>query len=119
MKEVERVLGEIGAGDVNQVVVFNKIDRLDETERPRALTDSIELAGGRRVQRIFVSAVSGEGLDALRQCIAERVVRVPDDSPALNQDAEASVASGVAEGSEPDGEGEGQDLHDGTYHSLA
>ena len=119
MKEVERVLGEIGAGDVNQVVVFNKIDRLDETEQPRALTDSIELAGGRRVQRIFVSAVSGEGLDALRQCIAERVVRVPDDSPALNQDAEASVDSGVAEGPEPDGEGEGQDLHDGTYHSLA
>ncbi len=119
MKEVERVLGEIGAGDVNQVVVFNKIDRLDETERPRALTDSIELAGGRRVQRIFVSAVSGEGLDALRRCIAERVVRVPDDSPALNQDAEASVDSGVAEGSEPDGECEGRGLHGGTYHSLA
>ena len=119
MKEVERVLGEIGAGDVNQVVVFNKIDRLDETERPRVLTDSVELDGGRRVQRIFVSAVSGEGLDALRQCIAEMAVRAADDSPALNHGPEASVDGGVAEGSEPDGEGEAQDLHDGTYHSLA
>jgi GTP-binding protein HflX len=119
MKEVERVLGEIGAGDVNQVVVFNKIDRLDETERPRTLTDSIELADGRRVQRIFVSAVSGEGLDALRECIAEMAVRAPDDAPALNHDAEASVDGGVAARSGPDGEGEGRDLHDGTYHSLA
>ncbi|MEO8525714.1 MAG: GTPase HflX [Caldimonas sp.] len=118
MKEVERVLGEIGAGDVNQIVVFNKIDRLDETEQPRSLTDSIELAGGRRVQRIFVSAVSGEGLEALRQCIAEMAVRAPDDAQGLNRDVQASV-DGVAAESEPVGEGDGQDLHDGTYHSLA
>ena len=71
MREVERVLDEIGAGEVEQVVVFNKIDRLDETERPRALADSVELPSGRRVPRLFVSAVSGEGLDALRECIAD------------------------------------------------
>ena len=51
MREVERVLDEIGAGEVEQVVVFNKIDRLDETERPRALADSVELPSGRRVPR--------------------------------------------------------------------
>ena len=56
------MLGEIGAGEVPQIVVFNKIDRLDETERPRVLADSVELASGRRVPRVFVSAVSGEGL---------------------------------------------------------
>ena len=39
-----------------QVVVFNKIDRLDETERPRVLADSVELPSGRRVPRVFVSA---------------------------------------------------------------
>ena len=119
MKEVERVLGEIGAGDVNQVVVFNKIDRLGDTERPRALTDSIELGGGRRVQRIFVSAVSGEGLDALRQCIAEMAVRAPAERPGLNQHAEASVEDREAEDPNATGEGDGQDLRDGTYHSLA
>ena len=78
MREVERVLGEIGAGEVEQLVVFNKIDRLDETERPRVLADSVELPSGRRVPRLFVSAVSGEGLDALRECIAELAVREPD-----------------------------------------
>ena len=119
MKEVERVLGEIGAGEVNQVVVFNKIDRLDETERPRVLSDSIELGGGRRVQRIFVSAVSGEGLDALRQCIAETAVRAPAERPGLNHDAEASADEREAEDSNDPGEGEDEDLRDGTYHSLA
>ena len=48
--------------DVPQIVVFNKLDRLDETERPRALVDAVELPdGGRRVPRVFVSALSGEG----------------------------------------------------------
>ena len=117
MKEVERVLGEIGAGDVEQVVVFNKIDRLDETERPRTLTDSIELGSGRRVQRVFVSAVSAEGLDALRQCIAGMAIRVP--AAGLNHDAEASAGDRETDDSNVPGEGGGEDLLDGTYHSLA
>ena len=119
MREVERVLGEIGAAEVHQVVVFNKIDRLDETERPRLLSDSIELFGGRRVQRIFVSAVSGEGLDALRQCIAEMAMRDPSERPDLNRQTEASGEDGAAQDSMPEGEGGDQDLRDGTYHSLA
>ena len=118
MREVERVLGEIGAGEVAQIVVFNKIDRLDETERPRLLVDSIQLAGGRRVPRVFVSAVSGEGLDGLRQCIADAAVRAPAEPLALNRDGAASLEAGDAQGSAPDGN-EGQDLRDGTYHSLA
>ena len=118
MREVERVLGEIGAGEVAQIVVFNKIDRLDETERPRLLVDSIELAGGRRVPRVFVSAVSGEGLDGLRQCIADAAVRAPAQPLDLNRDDAASPEAGDAQGSVPDGD-EGQDLRDGTYHSLA
>jgi len=113
MKEVELVLGEIGAGDVEQVVVFNKIDRLDETERPRLLADSIELVSGRRVPRLFVSAVSGEGLETLRDCIAALAVRAPaaDD---LNRDLRAASVAGPAAD-----DGEGEDLRDGTYHSLA
>ena len=113
MKEVERVLGEIGAGEVEQVVVFNKIDRLDETERPRQLADSIELGSGRRAQRLFVSAVSGEGLAGLRECIAAMAVREPAQG-ALNRDERASPDDSSA--AEAD---EGEDLRDGTYHSLA
>ena len=73
--EVQRVLAEIGAGDVPQIVVFNKIDRLDETERPRELVDAFELPSGERVPRVFVSARSGEGLDLLRVQIAEACER--------------------------------------------
>ena len=113
MKEVERVLGEIGAGEVEQVVVFNKIDRLDETERPRLLADSIELVSGRRAQRLFVSAVSGEGLAGLRECIAAMAVREPAQG-ALNPDERASPDDGSAADAD-----EGEDLRDGTYHSLA
>jgi GTPase len=113
MKEVERVLGEIGAGEVEQVVVFNKIDRLDETERPRLLADSIELVSGRRVQRLFVSAVSGEGLAGLRESIAAMAVREPARA-ALNPDERASSDDGSAPGAD-----EGENLRDGTYHSLA
>jgi len=113
MREVERVLEEIGAGEVEQVVVFNKIDRLDETERPRVLVDSVELPSGRRVPRLFVSAVSGEGLEALRECIATLAVREPG-AAGLNRAAGASPEEGVA----PAGD-EGEDLRVGTYHSHA
>ena len=114
MREVERVLGEIGAGEVEQVVVFNKIDRLDETERPRALADGIELASGRRVPRLFVSAVSGEGLAGLRDCIAALAVREPAAGADLNRDAGASPEAGPVTDAD-----EGDDLRDGTYHSHA
>jgi GTP-binding protein HflX len=113
MREVERVLDEIGAGEVAQVVVFNKIDRLDDTERPRALADSVELPSGRRVPRRFVSAVSGEGLDPLRAFIAELAVREPG-AGALNPESEA--ASDTGQGGAGDG---GEDLRVGTYHSHA
>ncbi|MGZ5892423.1 MAG: GTPase HflX [Caldimonas sp.] len=114
MREVERVLGEIGAGEVAQVVVFNKIDRLDETERPRVLVDSIELGGGRRVPRLFVSATSGEGLEGLRACIAEMATRAPSEPSGLNSHATASADGDSVEDVEP-----ASDLRDGTYHSLA
>ena len=68
--EVLRVLGEIGAGEVPQIVVANQVDRLDETERPRAPEDSVALPDGREVPRVFTSARTGEGLEALRSAIA-------------------------------------------------
>jgi GTP-binding protein HflX len=116
--EVERVLGEIGAGEVAQVVVFNKVDRLSETERPRMLVDSFELPGGRRVARVFVSARTGEGLDALRARIAELVLGAGAAMPALNIDGPAADA-GVMSGTHDPRDGEGENLRDGTYHSLA
>ena len=68
--EVDRVLDEIGAGDVPQVLVCNKLDRLDPTAHPRHLVDTFETPSGRRVSRVFVSALNGTGLDELREVIA-------------------------------------------------
>ena len=77
MSEVQRVLAEIGASEIPQVLVFNKLDRLEETQRPRALRDTIEVAAGVRVQRVFISAQSGEGLPELRAIVAEAVAAMP------------------------------------------
>jgi GTPase len=71
MVEVERVLEEIGAAGVPQILVFNKLDRLDATQRPRVLADASLRDGGALIPRVFVSATSGEGLDELRRAIAE------------------------------------------------
>jgi len=72
MAEVQRVLADIGAASVPQVLVFNKFDKLEETQRPRALTDTLELDGV-RVPRVFVSALQGHGLEELRCVITEAV----------------------------------------------
>jgi GTP-binding protein HflX len=68
--EVERVLEEIGAGAVPQIWVCNKCDLLEESRRPRKAADWVEVHPGVRRPRVFVSATTGEGLDALRRVIA-------------------------------------------------
>jgi GTPase len=69
--EVERVLHEIGAETVPQILVYNKIDLLEPSLQPRVDSDWIEVASSVRYRRVFVSAVTGAGLDALRQAIAD------------------------------------------------
>ena len=71
LREVQRVLHEIGAGDVPQVLVFNKLDAIAPDQMPRLPGDLYEIEPGRVVPRWFVSARTGEGLGALRQTIAE------------------------------------------------
>jgi GTP-binding protein HflX len=81
MAEVERVLEEIGAGQIPQVLVFNKVDRLEDSQRPRMLRDQIERPGGQRVPRVFVSALDGTGLAELRQVLTEAVVGTEASEP--------------------------------------
>ncbi|HEY0856315.1 MAG TPA: GTPase HflX [Albitalea sp.] len=73
MSEVQRVLADIGAGAVPQVLVYNKFDKLEDTQRPRSAVDTLELDGGVRVPRVFVSALDGRGLDELREVISQAV----------------------------------------------
>ena len=72
MAEVQRVLVEIGASKIPQVLVFNKLDRLEATQRPRALRDLLDVGDG-RVPRVFVSASSGEGMAGLRDAVREAI----------------------------------------------
>ena len=69
MSEVERVLEEIGAHHIPQILVYNKQDMLEEDQRPRSNPDCIE-RDGRRTARVFVSALEGQCLDLLREQIA-------------------------------------------------
>ena len=71
--EVERVLREIGADRVPQLLVYNKLDLLEPTQRPREASDTIEGEGGVRTPRVFVSAGGGEGLAELRRLIAAAI----------------------------------------------
>lgn len=77
-EEVERVLAEIGADHLPQVMVFNKLDLIEASQRPRSLQDEAERAPGQRVPRVFVSARDGEGLDQLRALIAMHAAPAPD-----------------------------------------
>ncbi|MDO9005366.1 MAG: GTPase HflX [Aquabacterium sp.] len=81
LTEVIRVLGDIGAADIPQVLVFNKCDCLPEHQQPRHGLDVFELPSGRRCLRVFVSALRGQGLDVLRQVIAEAALNGLGDDP--------------------------------------
>ena len=92
MAEVALVLREIGAADVPQLLVFNKLDALDKVRWPLEMQDIFEV-NGQQVPRIFLSAQSGEGLPALRLKLAELaiakmpIVGVETQSPEWNEDA--------------------------------
>ena len=61
---VQTVLDELGAGDKPRLLAFNKADLLDATARD-AGTPAPAIAG-----RVFVSALTGYGMDTLRAEIA-------------------------------------------------
>jgi len=82
--EVLRVLDSIGAGQLPQVLVFNKSDCLPEHQQPRHERDLYELPSGRRCVRVFVSALKGEGLDVLRAVLAEAALHGLGDAPNEN-----------------------------------
>ena len=81
LTEVERVLEEIGAAAVPQILVYNKCDLLEPSRRPRQMVDWVERPNGQRTRRIFVSARDGEGLDALRDLLAQTVAERLNAAP--------------------------------------
>ena len=75
MEQVLRVLEEIGAGDVPMITVYNKIDAAG---RPPA----VERDPCGTIDRIWLSARTGAGLDGLRAALAERRADIVQESPA-------------------------------------
>ncbi|MDA7996329.1 MAG: GTPase HflX, partial [Gammaproteobacteria bacterium] len=65
---VERVLEEIGAGEVPRIRVYNKMDLAGGRARCRRGRDG-------RIDRVWLSAHSGDGIDLLRQALAELLGR--------------------------------------------
>jgi len=64
IEAVNQVLAEIGAAEVPQILVWNKIDLT------RAAA-AVERGDCDKLRRIFLSARTGEGLDLLRDALAE------------------------------------------------
>jgi GTP-binding protein HflX len=64
MVAVDQVLGEIGAGQVPQLLVMNKIDAA-------GMPAGLERDEHGRIRKVWVSAREGVGLDMIRQALAE------------------------------------------------
>jgi GTP-binding protein HflX len=100
MVQVQRVLAEIGAADVPQLLVFNKLDALPTERRPMAMQDTFDIDGV-QVPRVFVSARSGEGLPMLRTELARLAAArdtntVADLMDVKPLDSNAPLAGGAA-----------------------
>jgi GTP-binding protein HflX len=63
--QVDAVLAEIGAGEIPQILVYNKIDKLEDVE-PRHDQPHKER------ERLWLSARTGAGIEALRTVVARR-----------------------------------------------
>jgi GTP-binding protein HflX len=72
MAQVQKVLHEIGADALPQLLVFNKLDAISCERYPLSLHDLYELDGV-PVPRIFLSAQTGQGLALLRSALSDTV----------------------------------------------
>lgn len=92
IEQVQRVLSEIGAADVPQILVFNKLDAIEKASWPLHLRDKFELrdafeGASRSVERVFVSAQSGEGVPLLRELLASQAASLShEEIPQTSED---------------------------------
>ena len=68
MEQVNAVLEEIGAGEIPQILVYNKIDRLE-------LAPRLERDADHRVTSVWISADQALGIPLLAEAITERIFR--------------------------------------------
>jgi GTPase len=68
IKQVQQVLAEIGAAEIPQILIFNKLDAIADEEKPNGLIGQFEL-NGKTVPRIYVSALTNKGIPELREML--------------------------------------------------
>ncbi|CAM8656319.1 HflX GTPases [Comamonadaceae bacterium] len=79
--QVQSVLKEIGAENIPQLLVFNKVDAIPEDARPVRSEDTYEIEGA-QTPRLFVSARTLSGIPLLRQKLAD-IAKTEADSTDL------------------------------------
>lgn len=71
INEVNKVLAEIGAAEVPQIMVLNKIDRA-------GLEPGLERDEYGKIAKVWVSAQTGAGMELVRQALAEHQQRLKE-----------------------------------------
>lgn len=83
IEEVNQILSDIGADEIPQIEVYNKIDRRGSPPRIDRDCDGAP-------RRVWVSAANGKGLDLLGEALAERLLYIQGQQPGAGQ-AQARV----------------------------
>ena len=86
MQDVDSILAEIGAATIPRILVFNKCDCIADIRQPLEETDLLQVEGGVLATRVWVSAKTGDGMNALRQAIVEAVTRANGISKSMDLD---------------------------------
>ena len=92
IEQVQKVLVEIGADTIPQLLVFNKIDAMDPDHLPIHRQDTFEIDSV-QIPRIFVSAKESFGLDNLRQFLTTQAAKISVDVGNSVNAPENSVAA--------------------------
>jgi len=100
IEEVNKVLSSIGAEGVPQILVFNKIDAVPELA---ARNDPVERDEYGNILRVFLSARTGQGLDALRAAIAEFAASEPKDNNEYTELPDGTIVSESMDSTSDDG----------------
>jgi GTP-binding protein HflX len=92
--QVQAVLQEIGAAEVPQILVFNKIDALASDAQPVRMVDTYEV-DGLQCPRVFISARAMIGLPGLRDCLSQAASGNGAPPPAVLPEAQGLTPNPV------------------------
>ncbi len=92
IEQVQKVLLEIGADTIPQLLVFNKMDAMEPGHLPILRQDTFEIDSV-QIPRIFVSAKESVGLNILRQFLTVQAAHSGSDAGITVNAPENSVAA--------------------------